>query len=83
MVDSPKATNTGRGLWEDILLDPDLEIGQPAQPAKKRTLKPEVSREEQYEWTLHQQIKKWTGRRCLLGFSSLSNMDKSYIERKE
>lgn len=33
-IESTKATNTRWGRWEDILLDPDLEIG-PAQPPSR------------------------------------------------
>ncbi|MEQ2293895.1 hypothetical protein AMECASPLE_038107 [Ameca splendens] len=35
-MESTKATDARWGRWEDILLDPDLEIG-PAQPASKKT----------------------------------------------
>lgn len=50
-VEGTKATNTRWGRWEDILLDPDLELG-PVQPAKKKIHKPEVTEEKPFEWTL-------------------------------
>ncbi|MEQ2176321.1 hypothetical protein GOODEAATRI_026747 [Goodea atripinnis] len=52
MVESTKATNTRWGRWEDIMLDPDIEIG-PAQPANKKTpLEPSVT-ERPPEWVLY------------------------------
>lgn len=51
-IESTKATNTRWGRWEDILLDPDLEIG-PAQQASKKTQKQAQPEEKTYEWTLY------------------------------
>lgn len=51
-MESTKATNTRWGRWEDILLDPDLEIG-PAQPPSKKPTKEEELDEKLYEWTLY------------------------------
>lgn len=50
-VESTKATNTRWGRWEDILLDPDLEIG-PAQPGSKKQQNPDHVEEKPYEWSL-------------------------------
>ncbi|KAE8299794.1 hypothetical protein D5F01_LYC02212 [Larimichthys crocea] len=51
-IESTKATNTRWGRWEDILLDPDLEIG-PAQPANRKAQKPQEIEEKSYEWVLY------------------------------
>ncbi|KAE8283579.1 hypothetical protein D5F01_LYC18982 [Larimichthys crocea] len=51
-IESTKATNTRWGRWEDILLDPDLEIG-PAQPANRKAQKPQETEEKSYEWILY------------------------------
>ncbi|KAE8281788.1 hypothetical protein D5F01_LYC19171 [Larimichthys crocea] len=51
-IESTKATNTRWGRWEDILLDPDLEIG-PAQPANRKAQKPQGTEEKSYEWILY------------------------------
>ncbi|KAE8283615.1 hypothetical protein D5F01_LYC19018 [Larimichthys crocea] len=51
-IESTKATNTRWGRWEDILLDPDLEIG-PAQPANRKAEKPQETEEKSYEWILY------------------------------
>ncbi|KAI3351527.1 hypothetical protein L3Q82_020370 [Scortum barcoo] len=47
-----KATNARWGRWEDILLDPDLELG-PTLPTTKKQQTTEVTQEEPYEWVLY------------------------------
>uniref|UniRef100_A0A3B5LE81 RNase H type-1 domain-containing protein n=1 Tax=Xiphophorus couchianus TaxID=32473 RepID=A0A3B5LE81_9TELE len=51
-VESTKATNTRWGRWEDILLDPELEIG-PAQPTSKKRPQETPEKPEHPEWTIY------------------------------
>ncbi|XP_014914825.1 endogenous retrovirus group K member 19 Pol protein-like [Poecilia latipinna] len=51
-VESTKATNARWGRWEDILLDPELEIG-PAQPTNKKRQQETPEKPGQPEWTLY------------------------------
>ncbi|KAI3352544.1 hypothetical protein L3Q82_005491 [Scortum barcoo] len=51
-IEGTKATNARWGRWEDILLDPDLELG-PTLPTTKKQQTTEVTQEEPYEWVLY------------------------------
>ncbi|KAI3363502.1 hypothetical protein L3Q82_012104 [Scortum barcoo] len=51
-IEGTKATNARWGRWEDILLDPDLELG-PTPPTTKKQQTTEVTQEEPYEWVLY------------------------------
>nr|XP_049598168.1 uncharacterized protein LOC125982043 [Syngnathus scovelli] len=52
-IESTKATNIRWGRWEDILLDPDLEIGPNTTSTKKPIPKKSMDEEKPYEWTLY------------------------------
>ncbi|KAM3583197.1 uncharacterized protein V6R79_015670 [Siganus canaliculatus] len=51
-IEGTKATNARWGRWEDILLDPDLELG-PIMPVSKKPTATEGAKEEPYEWVLY------------------------------
>ncbi|KAM3582740.1 uncharacterized protein V6R79_007992 [Siganus canaliculatus] len=51
-IEGTKATNARWGRWEDILLDPDLELG-PTVPVSKKPAAAEEAKEEPYEWVLY------------------------------
>ncbi|KAI3365726.1 hypothetical protein L3Q82_000687 [Scortum barcoo] len=51
-IEGTKATNARWGRWEDILLDPDLELG-PTLPTTKKQQTTEVTQEEPYKWVLY------------------------------
>ncbi|KAK9517559.1 hypothetical protein VZT92_022919 [Zoarces viviparus] len=67
-VESTKATNARWGRWEDILLDPDLEIG-PAQLVGKRKTRSDDTPSEPLEWTLYTDgSRKGTDKEAYWGF---------------
>ncbi|KAM3582756.1 uncharacterized protein V6R79_016158 [Siganus canaliculatus] len=51
-IEGTKATNARWGRWEDILLDPDLELG-PTMPVSKKPAAAAEAKEEPYEWVLY------------------------------
>ena len=52
-VEGTKATNERWGRWEDILLDPELEMGPAAATTESKPPKTETPETEPYEWTLY------------------------------
>ncbi|KAF0022147.1 hypothetical protein F2P81_025601 [Scophthalmus maximus] len=80
-VESTKATNTRWGRWEDILLDPDLEISPEKLPSKKTT-KEETTDKKPYEWTLYTDgSKKGQDDNAYWGFILKLNEKESFRQR--
>jgi len=80
-VESTKATNAKWGRWEDILLDPDLEI-EAVQPTNPRRTKTNPTTETTYEWTLYTDgSKKGRDHTAHWGFLLKQNEEEHYRQR--
>ena len=82
-VESTKATNARWGRWEDMLLDPDLEIG-PADtfPKKSQAKVREEMEQRPYEWILYTDgSRKGTDEMSYWGFILKHNGEEKYRRR--